>query len=373
MIRWWRRRRAKTLLRQALNAAQREDYDRAIHIASAALLVDNAAAEGYQQRGMWYHLAQRDGEALQDYAQAIRRAPDEGQLYIERASILAETGDHAAAIADYDTALGLQPNNASAYQARARSHLALDALTNALADLSSAIQHAPNNAMLYKQRAEIRAIGGKVGDALDDYDRAVELMQNANAQAQLLLTAMDARADTQSRALGAALQDELNAIRVQRGQLRLLQGNIAGAGEDFEAVLTVQPQHSAALNGRGMVRSRQNDIEAINDFQQVLKLEPRRYATYVNLGEFYFQLNQFERAHSLFQRLEQLEPGHVIAQMGLALSEHAMKHKRDAYARWKALIAHDAHFQDIKWLERDIFAHHPRLLKEAGNLILRLV
>jgi hypothetical protein len=61
-----------------------------------------------------------------------------------------------------------------------------------------------------------------------------------------------------------------------------------------------------------------------------------------------------------------------MAQMGIALCEHAMGKRKSAKERWRRLIANDTKFADINWLKKSVFPSHPSLFREAGNLVVRL-
>ena len=87
---------------------------------------------------------QRHKEAVADCTEAIRIAPDDPLLYLERGKALSELGRHEDAIADYDRSISLDPSNVAAYLSRCQA------------------------------RSDL----GRHEEALEDYERIVSLDQN---------------------------------------------------------------------------------------------------------------------------------------------------------------------------------------------------
>lgn len=378
IINWVRERRARTLLRQSQRRIEAQDYPHAIRLATAAIIVQPQSALAYQQRGLCYHRNGQDAEALQDLHHAITLSPNDYRPLLYRAEVHATMGNHAAALNDYETAARLHTPNATFYQTRARSYIALDRVEDAVQDYTTAIELGANTAALYRKRGELYAISANVGAALRDYDQALQRLQPRLHEASQVVVALgDDADDPRVQDLLALLLDEFGSLRVQRGQLHLLQGDLPAALEDFNAVIDKLPASAAqvalAYSGRGRVRARQNDSDAIDDFERAIALAPDRAATYFNLAEFYFQLNRFDNAHAAFKKLAAAAPDNPLAEMGLALSEQALRHKREAQKRWQRLIAQDERFGNVAWLEKEIFPNHPHLMKVAGNLVVRLV
>jgi tetratricopeptide (TPR) repeat protein len=378
MFNWIKKLRANTLLVKSHRAATREDYAHAARLATAALILQPDWPNAYAQRGICYHLNGQDDLAIQDFAQAIQLDPTNGELFQQRAEIYAEMGQHDAALRDFDTAERLLTPDADFFNLRAVSHIALDRVPDAINDLSQAIKLAPDGvAALYRRRGELYAVQGDVPAALKDYDTALGQLEPQVQQARGIVQALgDEGNDPQVQHLLGMLTREYGTLTTQRGQLRLSHGNLPGALDDFNAALEYLPddatERARALSGRGRVRTLQNDVDALDDFQAALQLDPTRAATYFNLAEFYFQLNQFTEAHAAFQQLAQHDPENPLAEIGLALSEHALRHKNAAQQRWKRLMARDERFGDVGWLEREIFPNHPHLMKAAGNLVVRV-
>ena len=86
----------------------------------------------------------RNGQAVADCTEAIRREPDEGLHYLERGNALAELDRHEEALADYDRAIGLDPGNAAAYLGRCHAKADLGRHDEAIEDFEEAVRLGPD-------------------------------------------------------------------------------------------------------------------------------------------------------------------------------------------------------------------------------------
>ena len=84
--------------------------------------------------------------ALEDYAEAIRLAPEAPDPYLNRGAALEGLGRWQEAIADYERVLQLDPNDAAAYNNRGNAEAGLGKWQQALADYRRATELAPDYA-----------------------------------------------------------------------------------------------------------------------------------------------------------------------------------------------------------------------------------
>lgn len=69
-------------------------------------------ALSYAERGLGYDWLGEDRKAIDDYSQALRLMPRDGNTLYNRARVYARQGDPMRALADYDASLALWPDNA---------------------------------------------------------------------------------------------------------------------------------------------------------------------------------------------------------------------------------------------------------------------
>lgn len=87
---------------------------------------------------------QRHEEVVADCTEAIRLAPDDPLLYLERGKALTELGRHEEAIADYDRSIGLDPGNVAAFLSRCQARSDLGRHEEALEDYERIVSLDPN-------------------------------------------------------------------------------------------------------------------------------------------------------------------------------------------------------------------------------------
>ncbi len=83
-------------------------------------------------------------QVLSDYASALRLAPRDAQIYIERGVAYGAAGKHALAVNDFDHALEHDPNSSRALYARGKEAFANGDDRQAQADLTRAFKLASN-------------------------------------------------------------------------------------------------------------------------------------------------------------------------------------------------------------------------------------
>lgn len=134
--------------------------------------------------------------------------------------------------------------------------LAKDA-QRAYAAVTAGLQTDPDNIELLIDRGEILAGAQSYWDALDDFNRALELSPKRidalifRAAAYRLVDAPDLAVEDIDRAL--ALAPGHPEALIERGMLRRLRGNTDGARQDWLRVIRVAPDSRAAVIARANI------------------------------------------------------------------------------------------------------------------------
>ncbi|MDH4184556.1 MAG: tetratricopeptide repeat protein, partial [Nitrospinota bacterium] len=161
------------LMRQAFNFG---DYDRAIILASQAIVndTDNAALYTFRCRA---HMAKKDyATALRDCDHAIRLDPGAVAAYNNRAYIWIERKQLDRAIADANKAMELAPaDRYFALYNRAYALYLKGDMKNALADINAAITKKDSSASLFTLRAKIQLALDMPRQAVEDAQTALRL------------------------------------------------------------------------------------------------------------------------------------------------------------------------------------------------------
>ena len=232
-------------------------YSRAIR--SGELSAQDVAA-AHNNRAIAYKTIGRLEKSIEDYASAIERRPEDGDLYVNRAVALLARGSPELAVRDYNRALQLDPDDA-----RARTNLG---------DLLQA-------------RGLLR--------------RAIEVYDETLRRAPELAEAYAAR----GRAFGKLRRHE-RAI------------------EDFNAAIELEPDLAAAYRGRGFSNSGMGRHElAVADYEISLRLEPEDALAYRGRGNAYRRLARYEDAIADYDKATGLAPDDAESYYNRSLAHKA--------------------------------------------------
>jgi len=108
-----------------------------------------------------------------------------------------------------------------------------------------------------------------------------------------------------------------------RAQLAAARGDFSGAVADYEAAVAASPNDANLRNDYGtMLARQQRDQEALNEFNEALRLRPDHYFAHMNIGALYRRLGRDEEAINHFGKAAFLRPSpdpHVYLALILAV------------------------------------------------------
>lgn len=141
-------------------------------------------ADALEQAGQAWLLADRSGEAQSALDAALKLAPDDPDLLIDRAQAFAEAHNYWRAIDDLNQALEIEPNRADALIFRASAYRRVgDGLDLALADVERALTLAPDAVPGLLERGNIRELKGDLAGARADWLKVEALAPASSAAA----------------------------------------------------------------------------------------------------------------------------------------------------------------------------------------------
>jgi tetratricopeptide (TPR) repeat protein len=290
-------------------------------------------------------------EIATDYHAAIARAPEDWVLREDAAKLLAELGDHAAAIGQWQAVAKLLPHDAqpefhlgnlveasgrakeatghfrSALRLKpdmveARNGLALllaadgDA-TGARREWELALRQKPR---FSEGRVNYGQFLGSLGDttgARREYERALRDNPNSSAAHVNLGKLLSAAGDKTAAAVHyrAALRiDSRHAIaHFNLGNVLLATAPEEAAGH-YRAATTFKPDFAEARHALAMELARQGKIEdAIGQFAELVRQRPAMVEARFNHGVALAKARRFDEAAREFSETLRLEPGHARA------------------------------------------------------------
>lgn len=208
------------------------DNARAVEDFDQALKLVPNYAVALNGRGLARHSLRDYDQAIADFSQAINLNPTFGVAYTNRGNALWDKGDRNGAMADFNQATGLEPMNAYVFQVRGRAYRVKSEFDRALADFDQVIRLQKNNAMAWNDRCYTHVLAGSAATtALNDCNEALRL------------------------------DPKLNAALENRGLLMLRSNEVERAIADYDAVLRAAPKNAGALYGRGIAKLRKGDKE----------------------------------------------------------------------------------------------------------------
>jgi uncharacterized protein (TIGR02145 family) len=188
--------------------------------------------------------------------------------------------DGGDAVFNYlDDCLGKNPNFVEAYLVRGEVCAQIGNLEEALDDFEKAIELDPKASQPYSHRGLLYAKSGDIDKAIDDFSTAIELdVSNAMAYSNR------ANMYLKKRELQKAINDCSKAIVLSPNSMepysnRALAymniGEFAKAFDDYNKVIIIAPENAEAYAKRGLLYSQQGDVqEAISDYEKFLQLDP---------------------------------------------------------------------------------------------------
>jgi tetratricopeptide (TPR) repeat protein len=140
-------------------------------------------------------LAGRPERADDVLTAALKLAPDDGDLLVDRSMARATMRRYGEAVADLDRAIRLAPRRADAHAFRASAHRFLDRLDLAEADVARALALDPRHPEALLERGILARLRGDDGGARRDWVQVLELAPGSAAAeaAQRNLELMDVK------------------------------------------------------------------------------------------------------------------------------------------------------------------------------------
>jgi tetratricopeptide (TPR) repeat protein len=278
-------------------------------LAAVALVLVALGSLTHQRIGVW-----RDSLTL--WNDFLSKRQDIWVAYLNRGREEYENGDRQAAIADFNAALQLNPKSDRALNNRAAAYISLGDRAAALRDFDEAIRLNPDSSYLIN-RGTLKRNTGDLAGAVQDFDTVITLYpRHAEALCQ--------RADA-FRMQGnwtKAIADYGDCLRLDPKSDKALNGRAisyaclgdsSAALRDFNNAIRLNPDSSYFVN-RGIVKRDAKDFAgALQDFDVVIKRNPRHAETLCQRADTYRMQGDWAKARADYEAVLRLNPGHAYA------------------------------------------------------------
>jgi tetratricopeptide (TPR) repeat protein len=146
-----------------------------------------------------------------------------------------------------------------------------------------ALKVTDNNWLIYNGRGNANYTLGNYRQAIEDYDRAIEINP-----------------------------DFLDAHN-NRGDAYIGLGNYRQAIEDYNRAIEIKPAYADAYSNRGLSYSKLGQYQlAIEDFNKLIRLKPAYADAYYSRGNAYGMLGQYQLAIEDFNKVISLKPAYTM-------------------------------------------------------------
>jgi len=276
----------------------------------------------------FYARAKRDGEAQDNYLEALQEEPNYADAHNNYAGLLLEEKHYDDAIQQYMEAVRLNPQylyvfnyaNAMADTASARHDAA--EFAEAVRAFKRAQEMNPASADAHNNLAMTLDAQGQPGEAVAEYQAAIQL--NPGYESAYYNLANDLahlnRLDECAAAYRGAIQ--LNPRRTEYynglGICYAMQNKMADAIEQFQQSLRLQPDNAAANGNMGNALAAEGKVdESIPYYLAALRANPNDAQTEFNLGLTYSRQGKNAEAATHLKQALRLDPNNPQARAAL--------------------------------------------------------
>jgi len=294
----------------AAQAAQKsQDYTTAEREYRAVLQLKPDFAEVHMNLGLILQLQSRRAEAMTEFRKALQIKPSLTGANFFLGVNYCQMGDGKSALPYLKAAARSETKRVDIYSWLATAQEMTGDLPAEVATLQKALLLEPQNIDLLYLLGHAYERMGK------DEVVALEKAAPGSARAeQLLGESYSASSEWPSAVLrfqnALAASTDISGVHVELGEVLLRQGKLKRAAEEFEAELKLYPQSLRTLVRRGEVRLIQGDLEgAFEDWAQALETDAGRTESILGLRETGFGDAAFEQLpEELRVKIERVAP-----------------------------------------------------------------
>lgn len=248
-------------------AYQNGEDDRALHLMEQALEIDPTHAVIHNSRGLVLHRMERHDEAIASYQAALKLEPLSAQAHNNLGNVLKDVERYAEAITHYQTAIEVDPRHLAAWFNMGNACWSLGRLAEAGQCFEKSLELMPRLFEAMRCRAIV----------------AIEMGQPATAEPLL-------------RELAEARGEDAE-IHTLLGGCLLGLGSTEEAIDSFDRAIELDENQLQPWFGLGCARTELGEFAAaIGDFSRGLAVDPQHAESHHNLARCLFELGRLDEA-----------------------------------------------------------------------------
>lgn len=241
------------------------------------------------------------------------------------------------------------PKNPILYFQRAKWNLSMKNTVAAESDINQALKLDSSKSEFYLLKADINFAGLHIHEAEASFDKAVALNPD-NIDAHLRL----AELHLYMKKYEESIKNANEALRIDkhRGKAYFIKGFVYKETKDtlraisnFQTCLEQEPAYYDAMIQLGNLYARHNDPIALQYYNSALKLQPHSIEALYDRGLYYQNTGNVEKAVNDYNELLKINPGYGFAYFNLGYI--AMKFEKDyqkAIPLFSKALASESHY-----------------------------
>jgi tetratricopeptide (TPR) repeat protein len=318
---------------------QVQDYDGALVELDLAIRIDRTQLEYYYQRALVSKLLKNYYQVLADCKWILERAPEHPSARWLNAVALVKTENYHIALLNLNQHISTYPQDPNGYCYRGICYERLEQFAEALADLDLAISMQPNQPVFHHARGRARQRLGDMTGALADYSITIVLRTgSANAR----------------KPQAAVYQD--------RAEVNRSLGNHLEALQDCDKALELNPKLIDAYFRRGLTYTELGDLGlALENYNLTLDLDPEHVQAYIQRSWIYFRKEDYKRAKRDCQSAISLDGTCFWANYVLGVVNVLLGLKNNALTNFSRAIELSPHYVSSRY-------HRGLLYQDLGDM-----
>jgi tetratricopeptide (TPR) repeat protein len=322
-------------------------------------------AEAFFYSGLCYHSKKNGDQAIRNLSVAINLSPKDSQYYNARGIVYYATREFFKAIDDFTTALKVNPRwntlqKINSYDMRGYSYYELGEYKKAIDDLTTVIKLDPPDKIIKSKNCRYRGYSyyqlGEHKKAINDFTAALDLNMAMDEAEKIQVYYGRGSSYYKLGEYKKAIDDFTIALKSEkrskekaklyneRGASYHELAKVADAIKDVTSAIIISPDDITFNSNRAfMYFDNRYYEEAINDFEQVIKLSKKNnlqpsYDIYEHCGITYYKLEQYESAvYNLSQAID-MNPNNFIAYDWRAVAYQRLKKYKEAIQDYDHII-----------------------------------
>ncbi len=259
-----------------------------------------------------------------DYAAALRLAPNDWVLHENFAEFLEAHGETGRALEQWREVMRLLPHEPQAYYHVGNLLDTMGASAEALSLFREALRRDPASVETRNSLALALSNLGQTAEAEREWQTALRLKPKfAEARVNLgQLFAQQGRTNDAVAQYELALRHDTNsaAAHINLGKLLNQSGDRAGAMKNYEAALRINPSNAVAHYNLGNAVQAQNPAAAIEHYAAAARARPEFAEAHLALALELARAGRAGEAHPHFAEAARLQPGSADVHFNLGVS-----------------------------------------------------